>query len=96
MLQAVKATILLKQPDTNLHERGKQQIIQLCSREPAITEIVALQQIQDALRDLSLHKQEGTKLWERAIAKDPQNQDLLMTWLYSSVVESNWLSAQKV
>jgi N-terminal acetyltransferase B complex non-catalytic subunit len=96
MLQALKATILLKQPDTAQHERGKQEIVQLCKKEPAITNVEALQQIQDALRDLSLHTLEGPKLWERAIAKDPQNRDVLMTWLHSSTAESNWLSTQKV
>lgn len=96
LLQALKATILLKQPDAAQHERGKLEIVQLCKRDPAITDVDALQQIQDALRDLSLHTQEGPKLWERAIAKSPQNRDLLMTWLHSSIAESNWLSAQKV
>ena len=94
--QALKATVLLKQSDNTQRERGKQELVQLCSRDPAITNIDALQQIQDALRDLSLHTQEGPKLWERAIAKNPQNLELLTTWLRSSIAESNWLGAQKV
>lgn len=95
-MQALKATVLLKQPDNAQHERGKQELIQLCSRDPAIVNVDALKQIQDALRALSLHKQEGPKLWERAIAKNPQDKDLLTTWLRSSIAESNWFGAQKV
>src|ERR1700679_2659092 len=46
-MQALKATVLLKQPDKAQNERGKQEVIQLCSRDPAITNINAIQQIQE-------------------------------------------------
>jgi hypothetical protein len=52
--------------------------------------------MQHALKALSLYKQEGPKLWERAVASTQDNKDLYIRWLNEAIAESNWLSAQKV
>ena len=96
MLQALKAFILAKQQDVSIRQRGIDDTIQLCHRTPAVTDLEALHQIQDTLKGLSIQTEEGTKLWDRAIAAKPDDKDLAMTWLNRSISEYNWLSAQKV
>lgn len=52
--------------------------------------------MQHALKALSLHKEQGYKLWERAVGSTQDNKDLYIRWLNEAILESNWLSAQKV
>lgn len=86
----------MNQPDKSNRERGQAETLQLCRRTPAVTDLDAIDQIQDALSDLSLNQQEGPKVWERAVAAKPMDKELLMTWLHRSIAGSQWLSAQKV
>ncbi len=94
--QAIKAFVLVKQPDASTHRRGVEETIQLCRRTPAITDLDALHQIQDTLKDLSLEGDETTTLWDRAVATKPEDKELATTWLHRSVADNNWLGAQKV
>ena len=94
--KAVKAFVLGKQQDAATRQRGIEETISLCRRDPAITDLAALHRIQDSLKDLSLSAEEGTKLWDRAVAAKPGDKDLAMTWLNRSMVENNWPGAQKV
>jgi len=94
--QALKAFVLVNQPDAPLKQRGISEINRLCIRSPAVTDIAALYQIQDAFKQLSLNTDEGSKIWDRAAASMPNDKDLLMTWVSRSVSESDWLGAQKV
>jgi len=94
--QAIKAFVLAKQQDAATRQRGIEETISLCGRAPAITDLAALHQIQDTLKGLSLSAEEGTKLWDRAVAAKPDNKELAMTWLYRSIAENNWQGAQKV
>ena len=94
--QAIKAFVLVKQPDASTHKRGIEETVQLCRRTPAITDLDALHQIQDTLKDLSLEGNETTTLWDRAVAAKPNDKELATTWLHRSVADNNWLSAQKV
>ena len=87
--------MLVKQQDASLHKRGVAETIQLCQQTSAITDLDALHQIQDTLKDLSLSA-EGTQLWDRAVAAKPLDKELTMTWLNRSIAENNWLAAQKV
>lgn len=95
-IQAIKAFVLVRQQDAATHQRGAQETVQLCRRTPAITDVEALHQIHDILKDLSLFEDEGTKLWDRAVASKPDDKDLAKTWLNRSITENNWLDAQKV
>lgn len=88
--------MLLQQPDAKSRDKGKAEVQQLCQRTPAIVNVEAIFQLQDSLRQLSLGREEGPKVWERAIAARPGDKDLLQTWLHDSITESNWMSAQKV
>ena len=94
--QAIKAFVLAKQQDAATRQRGIDETISLCGRAPAITDLAALHQIQDTLKGLSLSAEQGTKLWDRAVAAKPDNKELAMTWLYRSIAENDWQSAQKV
>jgi N-terminal acetyltransferase B complex non-catalytic subunit len=94
--KAVKAFVLSKQQDAATRQRGIEETVSLCRRDPAITDLAALHRIQDSLKDLSLSAEEGTKLWDRAVAAKPGDKDLAMTWLNRSIVENNWPGAQKV
>lgn len=94
--QALKAFILTKQPDSNQLERGQTEVLQLCHRNPAVTDVDAIHLLEGALKHLEIQADETPKLWERAAAARPADQGLLMTWLHGCIAESNWLGAQKV
>jgi N-terminal acetyltransferase B complex non-catalytic subunit len=95
-LKAIKAFVLAKQHDAATRQRGIDETVSLCRRTPAVTDLAALHQIQDSLKDLSLSAEEGTTLWDRAVAAKPDDKDLAMTWLNRSIAENNWQGAQKV
>lgn len=44
---------------------------------------------------MSLDDNEGSKLWERAAAAKPHDEDLIITWLNSAISGSDWQNAQK-
>ncbi|KEF53836.1 uncharacterized protein A1O9_10238 [Exophiala aquamarina CBS 119918] len=93
---ALKAFVLVNQADEKQHDRGHSEVLDLCKRNPPITEPEAIYQLHHALRALSLYKEEGPKLWERAVGSTQDNKDLYIRWLNEAIAESNWLSAQKV
>ena len=93
--QAVKAFALVSQPDKAQHGRGKQEVLDLCKRTPAVTEPEAIYQLQHALTSLSL-EDESPKLWERALTVKKDDKDLYMRWLNQAIADNNWRSAQKV
>ena len=88
--------MLVKQLDASIRQRGVDETVSLCRRTTAVTDLAALHQIQDSLKDLSLSAEEGTKLWDRAVAAKPEDKELAMTWLNRSIAENNWIGAQKV
>lgn|SRR2546423_6074773 len=94
--KAIKAFVLVKQQDAAIRQRGIDETVSLCRRNPAVTDLAALHQIQDSLKDLSLSSEEGTRLWDRAVAAKPEDKELAMTWLNRSIAENNWPGAQKV
>ncbi|KIW26278.1 uncharacterized protein PV07_09389 [Cladophialophora immunda] len=92
---ALKAFVLVNQPDKTQHDRGREEVLDLCKRTPAITEPEAIYQLQHALKTLSLHDEESPKLWERALGARKDDKDLYMRWLNQAVADNNWKSAQK-
>lgn len=88
--------MLAKQQDTSSSKRGRDEIVQLCNRTPAITDLDTIYQIQSALKSLSMGDDEGRKLWERAAAAKPEDKDIVMTWLDEATQRCDWQSAQKV
>jgi N-terminal acetyltransferase B complex non-catalytic subunit len=94
--QALKAFVLVNHTEAAQHDRGQEEVLALCRRNPAITEPEAIYQLQDALKCLSLRDEEGPKLWERAVTAKQNDKDLYIRWLNQAVADSNWLSAQKV
>ncbi|EXJ65310.1 hypothetical protein A1O7_01651 [Cladophialophora yegresii CBS 114405] len=91
---AVKASVLVHQSDKAQHDRGRQEVLDLCKRTPPITDSEAIYQLQKTLKSLSLHE-EIPKLWERAVAAGKDNKDLYTRWLNQAIADSNWRSAQK-
>ncbi|EXJ79045.1 hypothetical protein A1O3_08546 [Capronia epimyces CBS 606.96] len=91
---ALKAFVLVNQPDKAQHDRGQTEVLDLCKRSPAVTDPEAIYQLQDALKSLSL-RDEGPKLWERAVTAKQNDKDLYMRWLNQAVLDNNWISAQK-
>ncbi len=94
--QALKAFVLVNLPEKAQHERGKTEVLDLCKRNPPITEPEAIYQMQDALKCLSLKEEEGPKIWERAVTAKQNDKDLYTRWLNQAIADSDWLSAQKV
>jgi N-terminal acetyltransferase B complex non-catalytic subunit len=94
--QALKAFVLVNLPEKAHHDRGKTEILDLCKRNPPITEPEAIYQMQDALMCLSLKEEEGPKIWERAVIAKQNDKDLYTRWLNQAIADSDWLSAQKV
>ncbi|KAK5951571.1 hypothetical protein OHC33_007249 [Knufia fluminis] len=92
---ALKAAVLLRQPDGKNQEKGTNETLQLCRRQTPVLNIEAIHQLQDSLSLLHLDAQEGPKLWERAVAAQPSDKDLVETWLNNSIAVSDWQSAQK-
>lgn len=68
----------------------------MCRRANPVVDIEAIHQLQDSLKQLSLNKEEGSKLWERATTALPNDKDFLTTWLNGSLAEDDWIVAQKV
>lgn len=95
-VQTLKAAVLIHSPDPKQQERGLNETLQLCKKNPPVVNLEAIDQLQDSLNQLSLGAVEGPKLWERAAAAKPNDEDLIVTWLHDSISRSNWLSAQKV
>ena len=94
--QALKAAVLVHQPDQAQHDRGVSETLNLCQRDPPITDIDVLHGLQDTLRELKLQDEQGRKLWARAASAKPNDRDLIMTWLDQSQAENDWVNAQKV
>ncbi|KAK7885662.1 hypothetical protein LTR67_010013 [Exophiala xenobiotica] len=92
---ALKAFVLVNLPEKAHHDRGKTEILDLCKRNPPITEPEAIYQMQDALKCLSLKEEEGPKIWERAVIAKQNDKDLYTRWLNQAIADSDWLSAQK-
>ncbi|KIX00353.1 uncharacterized protein Z518_10492 [Rhinocladiella mackenziei CBS 650.93] len=92
---ALKAFVLVNQPDKSQHDRGQAEVLELCKRNPPITDPEAIYQMQDALKSLSLNEEEGPKLWERAVIAKQNDKDLYIRWLNQAIADDNWLSAQK-
>ena len=95
-LQAIRAYVLAKQQDAASVKRGQDEIIQLCNRTPAITDLDTIYQIQAALNDLAVLDDGERKLWERAAAAKPDDKDIAMIWLDEAIDRCDWQSAQKV
>ncbi|KAL2421185.1 hypothetical protein ABEF95_005400 [Exophiala dermatitidis] len=91
---ALKAFVLVNQLDKNQHDRGQAEVLQLCKRNPPVTDPETIYQLQEALKCLSL-EEEGPKLWERAVTAKQNDKDLYMRWLNQAILDNNWLSAQK-
>ena len=88
--------MLAKQQDTNSKRRGRDELVQLCTRTPAITDLDTIFQIQTALNDLGLGHNGENRLWERAAGARPEDRDIAMTWLDEAIDRCDWQSAQKV
>lgn len=88
--------MLAKQQDIGSTRRGRDEIVQLCNRSPAITDLDTIYQIQIALNDLGIEDDGGRRLWERAAAARPEDKDIAMTWLDEAINRCDWQSAQKV
>ncbi|KAK5536871.1 hypothetical protein LTR25_005546 [Vermiconidia calcicola] len=93
---ALKAFVLVNLSEKAHHDRGKTEILDLCKRNPPITEPEAIYQMQDALKCLSLKEEEGPKIWERAVIAKQNDKDLYTRWLNQAIADNDWLSAQKV
>ena len=88
--------MLAKQQDTSSTKRGRDEIVKLCNRNPAITDLDTIYQIQIALNDLGIDDDGGRRLWERAAAIRPEDKEIAMTWLDEAIDRCDWQSAQKV
>lgn len=88
--------MLAKQQDTNSTKRGRDEILQLCHRNPPITDLDTICQIQTALSDLDIDEDGGRKLWERASAARPEDKEIATNWLDEAIDRCDWQSAQKV
>lgn len=94
--KALRAAILLQQPDEKQFDKGVKETLQLCRRKEPVLNFDAINQLQDSLKLLKLERDEGAKLWERAVVANPYDEDLITTWLNDAVSKSDWASAQKV
>ncbi|KAI1614285.1 N-acetyltransferase B complex non catalytic subunit-domain-containing protein [Exophiala viscosa] len=92
---ALKAFVQVNHPEKAQHDRGHTEVLDLCKRNPPITDPDAIYQMQDALKSLSLREVEGPKLWERAVTVKQNDKDLYIRWLNQAIADNNWLSAQK-
>jgi N-terminal acetyltransferase B complex non-catalytic subunit len=88
--------VLAKQHDPAFAKSGRNEILQLCDRNPAITNLDTIHQIQIALTDLGIGDDRGRKLWERAAAARPDDREITIGWLDQAIDKCDWQSAQKV
>ena len=95
-MQALKASILLRSTDEKQQKKGFEETFQLCHRPIPVLNFEAIHQLQESLKLMKLEATEGSKLWERAVAARPNDEELVTTWLNNSISASNWQNAQKV
>lgn len=88
--------MLAKQPDQASATRGRDELIKLCERKPAIKDPDLIHQLGAALADLNIDHGGKASLWERAALDNPDSKELAGYWVDAAIEQSDWKSAQKV
>ena len=96
MPQAWKANILFKHADAAHHQRGISEAVELCRTEPGITDVEALELLQNTLADVDEHASTARSIWEKAAKAKPKESDIQLRWFNIATEAKDWKTAQKV
>lgn len=96
LLQAWKAHILFRHADDAHRQRGVRETMELCNLEPPISDLDALDMLQQTLKRMGNHEDTMRAIWERAAKAKPQQLELQTRWFNHSSERCDWKSAQKV
>ncbi|KMP09176.1 hypothetical protein CIHG_03505 [Coccidioides immitis H538.4] len=94
-LKAWKANILFHHADDAHRERGVAETLELCKSRPAITDIDALEMLQNTLAGLEEHTEALRELWQNAAKANPQDEDIQLRWFTLASEAEDWKTAQK-
>ncbi|KAL1958769.1 hypothetical protein VTO42DRAFT_3888 [Malbranchea cinnamomea] len=94
-LRAWKANILFNHADEAHHQRGIAEALELCRTKPPITDINALELLQNTLGEVEEHTATARAIWENAAKAKPQDWDLQLRWFDLATEAGDWKTAQK-
>lgn len=70
--------------------------MELCNLEPPVSDIDALDMLQQTLKRMGDHEDTMRTIWERAAKVKPQQLELQTKWFNHSSERCDWKNAQKV
>lgn len=94
--QVQKIIVLLEHSDETRQKAGRQQLDELCTRQPPLTDADALSALDIYLSKRSEISAIILKLWERAATVCGQKEEFLNTWFMIHFLQRRWPAAQKV
>ncbi|KAF3481657.1 uncharacterized protein GIQ15_04416 [Arthroderma uncinatum] len=94
-LKAWKANILFSHADDAHRQRGIAETLQLCSSTPPVTDLEALNILQDTLNEVGGHGDTARALWQNAAKAKPQDLEVQLRWFRVSSDAGDWKTAQK-
>lgn len=94
--QILRERVFAEQQDAALAKRGRDELVGFCEKNPAITDVDAIRQLQRSLDELKIATDATGNLWSRAVAAQPTNGDLITIWLNQAIDNDDWRTAQKV
>ncbi|KAI1942769.1 hypothetical protein LOZ66_001176 [Ophidiomyces ophidiicola] len=94
-LKAWKANILSHHADSAHRDRGVSEALQLCNSHPTITDIDALDMLQNTLGGLDVHAETLRTVWQNAAKAMPQDEDIQAKWFTLASEAGDWKTAQK-
>ncbi|KAL9615699.1 MAG: hypothetical protein Q9160_009329 [Pyrenula sp. 1 TL-2023] len=90
-----RAVVLALQKDPTSRQRGKDETLKLCDREPALTTITELLDLERSIKALDLGHHCAQKAWDRAAKADPKNSELQETRIHNCIDRRDFKGAQQ-
>ncbi|KAK2748284.1 hypothetical protein FQN57_000942 [Myotisia sp. PD_48] len=94
-LKAWRANILVGYSDDAHRQRGIAETVELCTATPPITDLEAINMLQNTLSELGGLEDTSRTLWQNAALAKPQDADIQLNWFHLASKAGDWKSAQK-
>lgn len=88
--------ILLAHSDQARQLQGRHELGEILAKKPPLSELKALEALNNAAKDWQSPDPRIETIWERAVSVRPQDEQLYVSWFHARLKERKWDSAQKV